>query len=349
MIYSALCLDNTKYFETGKILVRIFQYYVHPRKDKDGNIIEFDDLSKYPDLREEGKVEEGLYNDFEAFVFAPLGGGRNYGMFSLPRINEKGLVTFLDGDMNKPLWLGSYFAPMIDKDYKTAGVNIPNDKPEEEGSDKDGSINGEKKIEGDERTIILRTKHTTSEDADHMDWEQRNTENLVVVGDSKVRVRHFTEWDNNEQKKYQEIMIYKDSDNDDKETVVLDVNNIKDTKRGILKLTEDGFRVEISDSNGTSVFEFTAEGDTAINFTDKFGNTILGTQDGLELNGNADTMVLYSDLKEILNYLKKHTHAGAIIVGEPLVSKNERAPVSSKIDKKLTDMEADHLFSKHYG
>ena len=32
MLYSAMCLDNTAYFEKGTIKVRVFEYYSVPRR-----------------------------------------------------------------------------------------------------------------------------------------------------------------------------------------------------------------------------------------------------------------------------------------------------------------------------
>lgn len=353
MIYSALCLENTNYFTTGTILVRIFQYYIHPSKTPEGDLIEYYDLHKDPSLRTSGEEKDSetgeiIQKDFEAYVFAPLGGGKNYGMFSLPKINERGVVSFLDGDFNKPLWLGSYFTPTYDKDRKFEGVNIPIDKVDGDeilnGADKDGS-----KMTGDERTIVLRTKHTVSDDADTMDWEQRNTENLIVLGDSLVRVRHHTGWeDDHTTNKYQEVLIYKD---DDKETMQLDVNNISESgkqKRGLLKLTEDGLTITLYDQeNGTTnTFELTATGD-GINFTDQYGNQIIGTDQGLTINaldGDVnDHFIRYSDLKSAMDLVKKHVHAAAIIVGEPLVSNSNRGPLTSKIDQLLTDMKIQKI------
>ena len=105
-IYTAVCVDNSKFFETGRIFVRMFDLSGIPLFNSDGTPTGYDDLKNDAKLRNTGTE---LTQDFEALVYAPLGGGRNYGMFMLPQINSKGLVMFLDGDESKPIWMGSFF------------------------------------------------------------------------------------------------------------------------------------------------------------------------------------------------------------------------------------------------
>jgi hypothetical protein len=53
MIYSAICLSNSTYFETGTIRVRVFSYYLAPRFTMDGDNkipIAVDDLSTNPSM-----------------------------------------------------------------------------------------------------------------------------------------------------------------------------------------------------------------------------------------------------------------------------------------------------------
>jgi len=377
MLYEALCLDNRNYFETGTITVRIFEYYNAPRRIFDKNKgkvtnTNVDDLSKRPEMLTEGnkssldETTKGRSGDFEALVYAPLGGGRNYGMFALPQINEKGLITFLDGAFSKPIWMGSYFSAIRDpEDFnKIKAVNIPNEDPDKEGIDSDGSIDGAANndldpttLKGDQRTIVLRTKKTTYDENDKtkMDFESTtntSTENLIAIDDKKVRVRHFTQWDDDTVEKYQEVLIYKDMDNSNKETIKLEVNNIADDKRGVLTLTEDGFLISVTDGEDTSTFELTASGD-GINFSDKHGNIIIGNEDGIQIttddnntilaNGDADSIVLFTDLKDILDQLMEHIHIGSVPTAGPLNS--NKAPVV--YTKQMNDMEANMVKSRH--
>lgn len=354
MFFTALCTDNSKFWSTGKISVRVFKYSGMPLFVK-GKPTNYDDLKTLSVLRETSRGDKDIEQDFEAMVFTPLGGGKNYGLFMLPQINSKGIVTFLDGDFSKPLWVGSFFGNRYDSNgLQTGNINIPNDKPEEEGTNKDGIIGGEKKISGNESTIILRTRHTESSD-EGVDWEKQNTENLVSIGDSLVRLRHNTMWSNNTIKKYQETMIYKDSNNSDKETIQLDVNNIDGKKRGYLKLTEDSFKIILTNGNtgDTTIFEINVSG-SAINFVDQFGNEIIGDQNGLtinsdsgnnkyiNLNGNVVSLVTYDQLKIIADSYAKHIHYGktnSLITSGPANTNKSDVNIEQAIKK----MEAEYL------
>jgi hypothetical protein len=367
MFYTALCLDNTHYFETGTITVRIFEYYNRPRlyRDKDGNVISsrIDDLSSDESLLTEADkfVKEPttkVSGDFEAILFAPFGGGRNYGSFVMPQINEKGIVTFLDGAFSKPLWMGSYFDAVRnpEKYGEVQGVNIPNDDPSKDGIE-DGAVDRESNLldsENEKPSIIMRTKHTVSDSVDNMNWKEKKytpTENLVVMNDKKLRAKHFSEWDSDGiPTKHQEVMIFEDGD---KETIKLEVTNSGDSKQGILKLTEDGFNITLL-QDGDSVSSFTlSEAGNSINFADQHGNIIYGDENGLSLttdennavliNGDEDTMVLYTDLKTILEDLMEHIHIGAVPTKGPL--KPNKADLNYK--KQLTDMEANMVKSRH--
>jgi len=365
MLYSALCLDNTKYFEKGTIRVRVFEYYSVPRRNfnpdsgkvEDTNI---DDLSKLPEELDVG-LDASLHDgaggdaDFEALVYAPLGGGRNYGMFALPKTNEKGIVAFLDGAFSKPIWMGSYFQPIRKSDdYNTIEyINAPNDDPLQEGEGKDlakdGAINSTDDLAGDQDTIILRTKTTVPDgkDGTKMDFQDAstvNTENLVAIDDKKIRVRHFTQWDDENLEKYQELMIYKDADNDNKETIILEVNNTADTKQSYVKITEDGFDFYMNNSGDETIFKLgVSEESDSLYFSDKDDNTIIGDGTALFVNGDEDSIVLYSDLKDILEQLMEHIHIGSVPTKGPLTPK--KAPLQYK--KQMTDMEAALIKSKH--
>lgn len=362
MIYSALCLDNTHYFEKGTIKVRIFEYYGIPKRYyKDGKIINtnVDDLSKIEDeltKGDAGSLEEGGASaDFEAMVFAPLGGGRNYGIFALPKTNEKGIVAFLDGSLSVPIWLGSYFQPIKnEKDYnKVDFVNAPNEDPGIDGVGSDMAKEGAANVEnatvseemlGDQNTIILRTKTTIPGASADMDFEQTDSENLVALDSKKIRVRHFTGDEGEANKKYQEIMIYKDEDNSNKETIILEVNNTDDTKQSYVKITEDNINFYMNNNGDETVFKLgVSEESSSLYFEDKDGNTITGDASGLFVNGDEDSIVLYSDLKDILEQLMEHIHIGVVPTKGPLSTK--KAPLQYK--KQMTDMEATLIKSKH--
>jgi hypothetical protein len=363
MLYSALCLSNTKYFEKGTIRVRIFEYYSVPRKsyDKDSKTVKttdppIDDLSR--NAKEVNKGLDQSLNggaggdaDFEALVFAPLGGGRNYGMFALPKTNEKGVVAFLDGAFSKPMWMGSYFEPLRNEDnYSQVDfVNAPNDDPSKEGVGKDlgkdGVINSSEgdSLVGDQNTIILRTKTTNPnpDNGDSMNFEVVSTENLIAIDDKKVRVRHFSEWDGEDVQKYQEILIF---NNGTKETIKVEVNNIADTKQSYVEITEDGFNFYSNNNGEETIFKLGVSDESdSIYFKDKNDNTIIGADGTLQINGDEDSIVLYSDLKTILEALAEHIHIGSVPTKGPLTPK--KAPL--QYTQEMTNMEATLIKSKN--
>jgi hypothetical protein len=364
MLYSALCLDNTKYFENGTIRVRVFEYYSVPRRkyDKtkktvvDTNVDDLSVRAEELNIGEKGSLDEdtGTDADFEALVYAPLGGGRNYGMFALPKTNEKGVVAFLDGMFSKPIWMGSYFQPIRKSDdYNTVEyVNAPNDDPNQEGLGSDlannGAINSTESdaLKGDQDTIILRTKRTypNPQQGDSMNFEKVSTENLVALDDKKVRVRHYTKWENEEPKKYQEVLMYDDEDNSDKETIKLEVNNTSDNKQSYVKVTEDGFDFYMNNNGEETRFKLgvSAESDS-IYFEDKDGNTIVGKSGYLAINGEDESVVLYSDLKSILEDLAEHIHIGSVPTKGPLTPK--KAPL--KYNQEMTNMEGSLIKSNN--
>jgi len=369
MLYSALCLDNTAYFEKGTIRVRIFEYYSVPRKrfNKAKGRMEstdIDDLSITPTELNVG-VNASLHKeaspagksaDFECMVFSPLGGGRNYGMFALPKTNEKGVVTFLDRSFSKPLWMGSYFEPLRNENYSVGFVNAPNEDPDQEGADKDLAKDGDSNttlsdsMAGDQNTIILRTKTTTPDDTNEkkMDWEditgEVSTENLVAIDSKKVRVRHFTQWNEGTAEKYQEILIAKDDKNSKKETIRLEVNNTSDEKQSYVEITEDGFNYYMNNDGDTTIFKLgvSAESDS-LYFKDKDDNTIIGNGTALYVNGEEESIVLYDNLKDILEQLMEHIHIGVVPTKGPLSPKKAKL----KYTQQVTNMEGTLIKSKH--
>ena len=207
-LYSAMVIRNDHFFKYGTIRVRIFNWYMAPNF-VNGEVQNTDDIStdefmakRDGNLSESGfeDIDEITHEDFECLLFSPLGGGKNYGLFALPQVNTKGAVAFLDGEWEKPIWIGGYFNPIKDENFKTIGVNIPTDRPDQEGPDTNGAKDGEKEIEGNEGTIIFRGKRTWHNDDDTSDliplsFENVRTDNLIVIdNDNLIRLRHFTKY-----------------------------------------------------------------------------------------------------------------------------------------------------------
>jgi len=330
MLYTGICLDNREYFKKGTIRVRIWRFYTKSNGAED--------LSSNKDLIDEGvNKSTGVHSDFDAVVFSPIGGGRNYGLLMLPQINEKGIVAFLDEEKNlhKPIWLGSYFSPHFTNERKIDYINIPGDTVDAEGANQDGSKDGVKQnFGGDERTIVLRTKFTEPTSNETLNWEEQRTENLFVLDNNKVRLRHFTQWNGENNEKYQEILIDKENN---KETITFDVNNTLDDKRGLFKLTEDGVNIKITDSTGN--------GDSLTIWSETDGLHIQAKSGKIFLNGESGTvvsLVTYDQLKTIIEKLEAHIHYGetnSLVTSKPVDSNFAPLNLTEPINK----MEADDI------
>lgn len=184
-IYEAIVTDNKYFLKTGKIKIRCRNMFLTEKMPKDLT----GDFSM-------DKFKKNYSKDLDCFVFNLIGGGTGFGMTHIPQVNAVGLVQFLNGDLNKPVWMGSYSRGLKNEDGKTEEVIIPSDIPESEGVN--AFVNGKRNFEGNQSTIVLRTKKTfpiKSDDAKEASWEDKRTENLIIISEDKVLIRHFTKWD----------------------------------------------------------------------------------------------------------------------------------------------------------
>ena len=319
MIYSGIVIDNSTYFETGTIRVRMFRNYLSPRMDGDKKIA-VDDLSTKPSMIDDGKLKdpdtgailEGISHpnqDLDAWVFAPMGGGTNYGMFHLPQVNERGIISFLEGDLRKPVWMGSYFMPLVDPSNVIEQINAPNDNVT---GTKDGvgyDLASKDRPSGDPNAIIIRTKHTelvpkgSDYDAEKLNWQNQTTENLVLLGSDQIRVRHYSDFAKG---KYQEILMNQ-SVADSSPLITTSVID-KDKKYStIVNQSSTSFSVSITGSKGSFTWTVTG-GDTGIYLQDQFGNTIFGNTDGIAIQGEGDNLSRFSYLKNVIDKIMEHVH-----------------------------------------
>jgi len=260
MIYPAIVLDNSMFLKKGTIRVRIANYYL-------GKMTW--DLSQNTNAITEGvDTKTFRHKDFDALVFSPIGGGKNYGMFFLPQVNTKGLVAF-EGNMIerglKCFWLGSTFDPVYSEDKQNLNsINFPSDKVSANGPGEDGFYSQKSNLEESDLNgaFIMRLKSTSLEDptnpgqsVDKINWDKRNTENLVVINKNKVLIHHADSYDEEyNEKEYQEISIedgnvsvssiYKNGDNTKSASFKLE----KDTDKNTL-----GFSLSISDPENKAV------------------------------------------------------------------------------------------------
>lgn len=201
MLFMAQVLDVSEFFSTGKIKVRIDKN-TNSKMSWDMGAMEEAEREKYiarGNVSElNGKIvfgsTEGTIvgtNDDYAWVYTPIGGGKNYGLLFLPKKNTRGVVSTLE-NKNEYVWMGSIydgFSSFSTEDF----LNVPSDKLENEGNisvkkSDDGSIDN---FDGDENTLVLRLKSTSE---NNVGWEKNPTENLFVVDKDRIQVRHVNEW-----------------------------------------------------------------------------------------------------------------------------------------------------------
>ena len=193
MIYEARVIDNSEFYTTGKIWVRI--------KEKTFIKANYADLSKKPELIEDFVSKETddsgnetlVHQDFPCYLYSPMGGGFDFGIFNLPQVNSTGIVAEV-GETYVPnkkvyVWLGTVFKPTA---LKT--LTIPNPTL----TDSNGIVQGESQMgDLDGNAIVIKTRSTNLEDptdvadnADELDFEQRPVENLIVLDKNKIVVSH---------------------------------------------------------------------------------------------------------------------------------------------------------------
>lgn len=208
-IYKAVVTDNSLFFKTGTIKVRVQNLY---NDDISWNLVDNYDKNTF---------REDVFFDTDALVFTPIGGG-GAGIFSIPQINTTGVVQFLNGNMTQAMWMGSYLVPEKDNDGNLVKINIPNDQPLFEGAGADGirqNASGfvEKTIKGDHGTFIFRTKKTNppgnDTKPDNMDFNKNRSTNLIVLDDDNFKITHFSKWVDKDNKngatlkQYEEILL----------------------------------------------------------------------------------------------------------------------------------------------
>lgn len=302
MIYNALVIDNSSFFKTGTIRVRIPNYFYGEMHW---------DLSKSPsDIADGYDKTKNTHKDFDAYIFSPIGGGKNFGAFFLPEPNTSGLIAFIGNAIergNKCFWLGSIFEPTFRKEedqQNLDNINIPSDKLTANGPNQDGFVNGGKNSEIYDGALVLRLKSTTIDDiqnptSDKLDWEKNNTENLVVINKDKVLIHHSSLYDTSQRElSYQEINLTPDVTTI---TMSSKANSTAIAKTSILSFLNNssgfGFNLSVTDpikklTSGIS----SLNGKLVINNTiDKDTTSITQDFSGINLAFNGNTIAINKD------------------------------------------------------
>ena len=185
MVYKALVLDNSQFLSTGKIRVRVSKYYYGRMRD----------LSEYPDDIKEGLYYDENHNlkhtDTDAYVYSPIGGATDYGMFFVPQVNSEGVVLMMgdaSDNSNEFLWLGSLFEMDDKKTVKMPSDSMNNVNGIENGSFNSQAFNG---------SLVLKLRSTYLDDPtlpanskEALNWKKAPIENLVVLNRKNIIIEH---------------------------------------------------------------------------------------------------------------------------------------------------------------
>ncbi|RLD63983.1 MAG: hypothetical protein DRJ01_02200 [Bacteroidetes bacterium] len=214
--YQAVVTDNSEFWKRGYIRVRISAFF--------SGDIDWDLSQPYDDA----EFKSALKDDIRCLVYTPIGGGSGHGMFTLPQVNSVGIVSFIDGNIKKALWMGSFIASKYDKDGKFESANVPNDRLQYEGPGSNGITVDGKNVLVDGGAVIIRQKSTESGSAEGMKWDNNRTENLIVMGKNTLNLTHASKWEESEDTikpiEYQEIAIKRNTDENDENFGVVTIN-----------------------------------------------------------------------------------------------------------------------------
>lgn len=305
MMFEALVINTDTFFERGTIVIRIPEAYFKQ--------MQWDLTDNFPDFMNDGHDGEKNLYDFEAYVYSPYGGGSNFGTVFIPQVNQRGLVVSMDNQLKKLIWLGSFFQPTRDKDWKVEKVNYPSDDMNKEGPNGYGVMNGEQNLladsleEAKQKNFVARFKTTDKSTKEGLAWEDRPTSNIVSIGDNSFFVTHFSKgegWEEHTPKMWTTYSMSKDEDDKDitelkrkdvdsekeqrmaiafvegKESFITEIKNDKDSKYSKLLQQEDGINIEVSDNGVSYSLSLSAE-DEEIKIIVNGDNEIVINKDGL--------------------------------------------------------------------
>jgi len=333
MIYTAIVINNTEFFNKGTIQVRIRWFY--------HQLMQWD-LSKDTSKLVEGKYTDSTgenHKDFDAFLFAPFGGGQGYGALVIPQVNEKGVVFFPENDIYKnPIWMGSFFEPKyIPASKNVEYVNAPADNAEKDliNAVENGEPNLSEDTDVSKKNIIIRTKNTeySETDGSKLDWSLLPTSNLISVDNKGIKLRHYnsiTGWEDATANEYNEVNII-----DDK--IEIKYSKLDEEKSASISATKDG--IEISTNSGENLITIDKDNNIIIKTPNK---VIFEEASEIQFLGDGDKLVKYTDLYDILGIVAEHIHiAPNGKTDGPLTS--NMAPLMSQIKTMLMNMQAEKL------
>ena len=270
-LYLAVVTDNNNFFETGKIKVRIKDFY--------GDKIQF--LDRYTS---EADLSSG--QDSEAYVFSPMGAGNGHGYFSLPTVNEMGVVSFFEGKVFLPVWMGSITLPELYEDGNIKNIFAPNRNPDTNvGYATSQRI---KNYDVNDSGFVHRIKtgvFNKFKNKKNVDWLNRETKHLFSANEEQYHIRHYTSWYKKTAPELDNIEV-PSSPNEFQEIIVGDTGIVLRIRKGLedngettTLITADSDGIIIKTINGdtskqnTSFIKLTKAGSITLNASDSQKNT----------------------------------------------------------------------------
>lgn len=280
MIYRCLVIDNSDFFEIGKIRVRLFQDTTQSDKVQDlsqdpkkrvdsysNSFLEED----YPRL----KVRTGMTDVF-AVVTTPIGGAYDYGLWYLPQPNTWGIVSELEGGSpGEYVWLGATYqtAPISNNNAKKINfIGAPSDKDDRGNSEDQNALTDKKVNVSNKNAIVIKTKKAEvvrdeegvidqEESSSKLNWNARPLENLIIINEDEITIKHII---HNQEEDKEEERIGETTIKFDNGGLFLNTSNNEGTKSvaSTLDLDNLSFSMAITDTedeDGTTLSEIKSD------------------------------------------------------------------------------------------
>jgi len=261
-IYKAIITDNTDFFETGKIKVRVSKLR--------NTEISWDLVNNYS----KDEFYQDKFYDADAFVSTSIGGD-GAGIFSVPQINTVGMVQFLNGNIHTPIWTGSFYSPIVNENDEVLKIPIPDDDYlNDTGAGAVRNSNDSfvtKRMKGNNATVIFRQKKTglPNENSDSMNWDKQRTSNLIVIDENEILITHFSEWKEvdgiSKAEKYEQIKLGLNEDGEQIITTQIITEGSGDNvKKTGLEIEGTKTKIKFSDEETEEISEATVSSEGVI-------------------------------------------------------------------------------------
>ena len=243
-VFKAIVTDVDIFKDTGKIKTRIsvFNNYYTSK-----NLLDNYNMETF---------KKNLESDKLTYIMMPFGGGNDYGMFKLPPINSIGLVTFIDGNPNLPLWLGGLGNLYFSENGELIEADFPSDDLENNNSMVSFSEEeGKSTLQtSDFNSFVIKTKTNKMTDFSNpqeMNWKNSPVENGLLMNKEKFNIFHTnTEYSKQriQLKNDEEFTIsIEHEDEDVKSSMICGPKGIKSNIEG------KGFSTEISQGDNITL------------------------------------------------------------------------------------------------